>query len=75
LKQVGSIVPSVEITEAKRLRWYADTGKRYQVQYAYDLTSVWYNHGSVIQGNNTVKTVYDTSHEATHKFWRIVIDP
>jgi hypothetical protein len=74
-KAVTSLVPSVQLSAAKRLRWQSETGRRYRVQFAYDLNATWFNHGNVIQGDNTMKTVFDTSDESNHKFWRVVIDP
>jgi hypothetical protein len=51
--------------------WFSQSGKLYQVQYSYDLSS-WFDLGTAIQGSNQTKDVFDSADEAK-RFYRIQV--
>lgn len=67
-----ALVPDVTIAQAVKLRWQTQTGRTYQIQYSYDLTS-WFNFGSTISGNNQIKEVFDSADVDAKKFYRIQV--
>ena len=69
---VPQLVPDLQITQAAKLQWQSQSGKTYQVQTSYDL-STWVNFGSAITGNGTLKTVFDSADQDAKKFYRVQV--
>jgi hypothetical protein len=67
-----SLVPAVTINNAVNLQWQTQTGHTYQPQYSFDL-STWFNLGSSVTGDGTIKSVFDTSTAQAKKFYQIQI--
>ena len=67
-----SLVPDVALGQAFNLRWQSQSGKTYQVQYTYDLTT-WFNFGSPVSGNGQIKEVFDAKNSDAKKFYRIQV--
>lgn len=67
-----ALVPDVQIAQAARLQWQTQTGKTYQVQVSYEL-STWSNIGDPISGNGTLKTFFDSTDQDAKKFYRVQI--
>lgn len=65
-------VPDLTISSAVKLRWQTQSGKTYQPQYSYDL-STWYSLGSVISGNGQAKEIFDSTESDAKKFFRVQI--
>lgn len=65
-------VPNLEIKAAVKISWHSVVGKTYQVQSSYDLAT-WFDFGSQISGNGTIKTVFDAADEDAKKFYRVQI--
>lgn len=68
----AALVPDVTIGSAVKLRWQSQTGKTYQPQYSYDLSS-WFNLGLALSGNGQVKEVFDSTDSDAKKFYRVQI--
>lgn len=67
------IVPDLSIEHAAKLRWYAKSGKTYQVQYSFDLTK-WFNLGSSIAGDNRFREVFDSTAPDAKKMYRVQVN-
>jgi hypothetical protein len=67
-----SLVPTVTINNAVNLQWQTQTGHTYQPQYSFDL-STWFNLGSAITGDGTIKSLFDSSTSQAKKFYQVQI--
>lgn len=67
-----SLVPTVTINPAANLQWQTQTGHTYQPQYSYDL-STWFNLGSSITGDGTIKSIFDSNTSQAKKFYQVQI--
>lgn len=64
------LLPTVTIRPAVNLQWQTVIGKKYQVQYSYDLVT-WYNQGLSISGTGSIKEAFDSTNSDSSKFYRI----
>ncbi len=61
----------VSIERAVAVEWQAVVGKRYQVQWAGDLTgNQWVDFGSVVTGDGTLKTTFDVA-SSSARYYRV----
>jgi len=63
--------PQITIKRAVAIEWQATAGKRYQVQWAGDLTGhQWVDFGSVVTGDGTMKTSFDVA-SSSARYYRV----
>ncbi|MEI7899015.1 MAG: choice-of-anchor L domain-containing protein [bacterium] len=66
----------VSIFHAVEISWPSEINQNYQVEWTQELTqNVWSNLGSVVSGSGTTNSVFDSTRDATHKFYRVLTAP
>ena len=67
-----TLVPTLNITNAVNIQWQTQSGHTYQPQYSYDLNN-WFNLGSSITGDGTIKSLFDPINSQAQKFYQVQV--
>ncbi len=59
------------IAQAAGISWFASNSVPYQVQWSSD-DATWNNLGSLVTGNGTTNTVFDTSGQSGHSYYQVI---
>jgi hypothetical protein len=71
-----SPAPVLNIATAVELHWQSTVGAHYQVQYSTVLNPTnWLDTGSVITGDGTEKSFFDSTRYSVQRFYRLTVVP